>query len=107
MSTGQPSATRVLSGLHDRSVTTSADRTAIVRVLPGVLTAALALALLARHAPALTVVSYTGFVVLGMVLPGLMIWRVATRRCANLVEDLAAGLAVGTACLIIAYLVAA
>jgi hypothetical protein len=77
---------------------------AAVRLLPGLALGALALTLLLRHAPAGAVLRYGAFVAIGITLPGLIVWRLVTRRAANLAEDLAAGFVTGTAALILSYL---
>lgn len=78
-----------------------------VRCLPGLVLAVLAAVLLMRHAPEGTVARYTAYTAFGVTLPGLVLYRVLSRRRANLLEDLAAGFVVGTAALILCYLAAA
>ena len=65
------------------------------------------LVLMNRHAPALDVVKFTGFVVLGVGLPGIVLWRLIGAYRRNLVEDCAAGFAVGTSAQLIVYLASA
>lgn len=68
---------------------------------------ALALAMMARHAPVLDVLKFTGFVLFGVLLPGLVLWRLLGAYRRNLVEDCAAGFAVGTAAQLVVYLASA
>ncbi|MGH3465329.1 MAG: hypothetical protein ACRDP9_27995 [Kribbellaceae bacterium] len=82
-------------------------RVSMRRWLPGLALGGLAVVLLTRHAPTLTVILFTCYVALGVALPGLVLWRLLTRRRASLVEDLAAGFVVGAAVLLLCYLVTA
>jgi len=60
--------------------------------------------LLLGHVTADTLIRFSRFYALDLVLPGLVIWRVCTRRRRNLLEDVAAGTMVGIAGLTLAYL---
>jgi hypothetical protein len=75
-----------------------------IGVLAAVPLAILALALLAREASLSEVVRFTGFCVLGIGLPGLVLWRLLGGYRRNLVEDCAAGFAVGTSVQVLVYL---
>ncbi|MGC4936310.1 hypothetical protein [Kribbella sp. DT2] len=66
--------------------------------------ALLVLVMMGRHAPVLDVVKFTAFVLLGVGLPGLVLWRLIGAYRRNLVEDCAAGFAVGTAAQLLVYL---
>jgi hypothetical protein len=65
---------------------------------------ALAIAMMARHASLWEVARFTGFALLGIGLPGFVLWRLIGGYRRNLVEDCAAGFAVGTSAQIIVYL---
>ncbi|GAB3873018.1 hypothetical protein GCM10027610_139440 [Dactylosporangium cerinum] len=54
--------------------------------------------------PVLTTAIFTGYLALGIVLPGLLLWRAVRGRPGWLVEDVAAGLAVGYSCEVMAYI---
>jgi hypothetical protein len=88
-------------GPKEGSAGTRAGRAAAipVMVLCGVM--------LAAHAPVLDAAKFTGFVVFGMTLPGLVLWRLIGAYRRNLVEDLAAGFAIGTSVQLIVYLASA
>ncbi len=60
--------------------------------------------LMVGHTSTEVAIRLTAYSVLGLTLPGLVIWRLATPRRRNLVEDLSAGLLLGSACLILVYL---
>jgi hypothetical protein len=68
---------------------------------------ALAFAMLARYASLSEVARFTGFCVLGIGLPGFVLWRLLGRYGRNLVEDCAAGFAVGSSAQVIVYLASA
>ncbi|MGH3465330.1 MAG: hypothetical protein ACRDP9_28000 [Kribbellaceae bacterium] len=61
--------------------------------------------LLVGHAPGEVVLRLTLHCTLGIALPGLILWRLATPRRHNLLEDVAAGFLVGASCLLLVYLV--
>ncbi|GAA1651599.1 hypothetical protein GCM10009744_49210 [Kribbella alba] len=61
----------------------------------------------AAHASALDVFKFTGFVLVGITLPGFVLWRLVGAYRRNLVEDCAAGFAVGTSVQLIVYLASA
>jgi hypothetical protein len=63
--------------------------------------------MLAGHAPVLDAAKFAGFVVLGVALPGLVLWRLIGAYRRNLVEDCAAGFAIGTSVQLIVYLASA
>ena len=67
----------------------------------------LAVVLLALHATFFEVVRFVLFTGLAITLPGFALWRLIGSYGRNLVEDLAAGLAVGTAAQVIVYLASA
>ncbi len=54
--------------------------------------------------PIWTTAIFAGYVALGLVLPGLLLWRAVRGRPGWLVEDVAAGLAVGYSCEVMAYI---
>lgn len=51
-----------------------------------------------------TVLALSRFWILGLALPGFLLWRIATPRRLNLVEDVAAGSVVGVSVLVLVYL---
>jgi hypothetical protein len=67
----------------------------------------LCLVMLARHAALFDVLKFTAFAVAGVGLPGLVLWRLIGAYRRNLVEDCAAGFAIGTAVQLIVYLASA
>ncbi|MFC0627684.1 hypothetical protein [Kribbella deserti] len=69
--------------------------------------AGLVIALLLAHAPPGVVARYLIFLIFGVTLPGLVIWRGIGRYRRNLIEDLGAAFAVGTAAQLIVYLASA
>lgn len=69
--------------------------------------AVLALVLLLRFATVGETGRFVAFTLIGITLPGLALWRLIGNYRRNLVEDCAAGLAVGTAAQIIVYLASA
>ncbi|WP_328989170.1 hypothetical protein OG394_23355 [Kribbella sp. NBC_01245] len=69
--------------------------------------AGLVIALLLAHAPPGVVAKYLVFLIFGVTLPGLVIWRGIGRYRRNLIEDLGAAFAVGTAAQLIVYLASA
>ncbi|MEV6287228.1 hypothetical protein [Kribbella sp. NPDC051770] len=73
----------------------------LVAAVPVVL---LTLVMMGRYAPLLDVLKFTVFVLLGVGLPGLVLWRLIGAYRRNLVEDCAAGFAVGTAAQLLVYL---
>jgi hypothetical protein len=76
-----------------------------IAVLPLVL---LGIALMVgAHASALDALKFTGFTLAGITLPGLVLWRLIGAYRRNLVEDCAAGFAIGTSVQLIVYLASA
>jgi hypothetical protein len=67
----------------------------------------LAVVLLLRHSTISETGRFLAFVALGVVLPGFALWRLIGGYHRNLVEDTAAGFAVGTAAQLIVYLASA
>ncbi|ADB29623.1 hypothetical protein Kfla_0501 [Kribbella flavida DSM 17836] len=67
----------------------------------------LSLVMLDRHAPVLDVLKFTAFAVLGVGLPGLVLWRLIGAYRRNLVEDCAAAFAIGTSVQLVVYLAGA
>lgn len=63
--------------------------------------------MLAAHASAFDVLKFTGFTLVGIALPGLVLWRLVGAYRRNLVEDCAAGFAVGVSVQLIVYLASA
>jgi surface polysaccharide O-acyltransferase-like enzyme len=51
-----------------------------------------------------TVFALSRFWIFGLALPGFLLWRIATPRRLNLVEDIAAGSMVGVSVLVLVYL---
>src|SRR6201999_2175665 len=68
---------------------------------------ALAVVLLALHATFFELVRFVLFTCLAIALPGFALWRLIGGYGRNLVEDLAAGFAVGTAGQVLVYLASA
>ncbi|WBQ04951.1 hypothetical protein [Kribbella sp. CA-293567] len=66
----------------------------------------LVLVLLLSRAPVFDVAKFGLYVVVAVLLPGLVIWRLVGAYRRNLVEDFAAGFAIGTAAQLIVYLAA-
>ncbi|MEV8376896.1 hypothetical protein AB0P21_29405 [Kribbella sp. NPDC056861] len=66
----------------------------------------LVLVLLIARAPVFDVLKFGLFLMVGVLLPGLVIWRLIGAYRRNLVEDFAAGFAIGTAAQLIVYLAA-
>jgi hypothetical protein len=54
--------------------------------------------------PVRTTAIFTGYLGLGIVLPGMLLWRAVRGRPGWLVEDVAAGLAVGYSCEVMVYI---
>jgi hypothetical protein len=75
--------------------------------LAGVAVAILAVALLFLHSTLSEVGRFVLFTGFGIALPGFALWRLIGNYGRNLVEDLSAGLAVGTAAQVIVYLASA
>lgn len=67
----------------------------------------LVLVLLIARAPVFDVFKFGLYLVAGVTLPGLVLWRVIGAYRRSLVEDLAAGFAIGTAAQLIVYLASA
>ncbi|NEA35657.1 hypothetical protein G3I17_29000 [Streptomyces sp. SID13031] len=67
----------------------------------------LVLVLLISRAPVFDVAKFGLFLLAGVTLPGLVLWRLIGAYRRNLVEDFAAGFAVGTAAQLIVYLASA
>lgn len=89
-------------GPRPRGIGTVAGRTAVLPV------AVLAIGLmLAAHAPVFDVLTFTGFMLVGITLPGFVLWRLIGGYRRNLVEDCAAGFAVGVSVQLIVYLASA
>lgn len=76
----------------------------LARIAPGVAVLVLAAVLAHRDTPAATIALFTAYVALGITLPGVVLWRLATRRRRDLVEDLSAGFLLGAAVQILVYL---
>ncbi|WP_433164863.1 hypothetical protein [Kribbella sp. CA-247076] len=76
-------------------------------LLAGLCVLALAIALLFQHSTLTEVGRFVLFTGLGIGLPGLALWRLIGSYGRNLVEDLAAGFAVGTAAQVVVYLASA
>ncbi|MEU0092660.1 hypothetical protein [Kribbella sp. NPDC006257] len=75
-----------------------AGRLAVVPVV------VLGVAMLRGGGPALDVAKFVGFVGFGVTLPGIVLWRLIGNYRRNLVEDFAAGFAVGCAVQLLVYL---
>ncbi|MFI5710821.1 hypothetical protein [Kribbella sp. NPDC051620] len=88
-------------GPKDTGSGTLAGRMAVLPVL------LLALVLLISRATVLDVAKYGLFLVVGVTLPGLVIWRLIGAYRGSLVEDFAGGFAIGTAVQLIVYLASA
>ncbi|MEU4193019.1 hypothetical protein AB0E69_14060 [Kribbella sp. NPDC026611] len=73
-------------------------------LVAGATTVVLALVLLALHSTFFELVRFVGFTVVAVALPGFALWRLVGSYGRNLVEDLAAGFAVGTAAQVVVYL---
>src|SRR5688572_29474951 len=67
----------------------------------------LAVAMLLRHSTISETGRFLAFTLLGIALPGLVLWRLIGGCHRNLVEDVPAGFAVGTAAQLIVYLASA
>ncbi|WP_112241497.1 hypothetical protein [Kribbella monticola] len=80
---------------------TVAGRTAALPLL------ILAVWMMAARAPVLDVLVFTAYVGAGVALPGFVLWRLIGAYRRNLVEDCAAGFAIGTAVQLIVYLASA
>ncbi|HEY0473535.1 MAG TPA: hypothetical protein VGD34_17820 [Kribbella sp.] len=76
-----------------------------IAVLPLVVLAIVLM--VAAHASAFDVLKFTGFVLVGITLPGFVLWRLVGAYRRNLVEDSAAGFAIGTSVQLIVYLASA
>jgi hypothetical protein len=76
-------------------------------LLAGVAVAILAVALLFLHSTLSEVGRFVLFTGFGIALPGFALWRLIGNYGRNLVEDLSAGFAVGTAAQVIVYLASA
>ncbi|MEV6411748.1 hypothetical protein [Kribbella sp. NPDC051718] len=88
-------------GPKDTGSGTLAGRMAALPVL------LLVLVLLISRAPVLDVAKFGLFLVVGVTLPGVVIWRLIGAYRGSLVEDFAAGFAIGTAAQLIVYLASA
>ncbi|WP_344618802.1 hypothetical protein [Dactylosporangium salmoneum] len=82
---------------------TPARRAAAAWVPPATVAVLVAAGLKFYGVPLPTTAMFAGYVLLGVVLPGTLIWRAIRGRSGWLVEDLAAGLAVGYAGEVLAY----
>src|ERR1700754_90606 len=76
-------------------------------LVAGLTVVALAVVLLALHATFFELVRFVLFTSLAIALPGFALWRLIGGYGRNLVEDLAAGFAVGTAGQVLVYLASA
>ncbi|MEV5961719.1 hypothetical protein AB0L70_08145 [Kribbella sp. NPDC051952] len=76
-------------------------------LVAGLLVVVLAIVLLALNATPFEVARFVGFTALAIALPGFALWRLIGNYGRNLVEDLSAGFAVGTAAQVIVYLASA
>jgi hypothetical protein len=73
--------------------------------LPAGAVAVLATVVLREYgAPARTTAAFWAYLGLGLIVPGMLIWRAARMRSSSLIEDLAGGLVVGYAGEFLAYL---
>ena len=88
-------------GPKDTGSGTLAGRMAALPVL------LLVLVLLISRASAFDVLKFGLFLVVGVTLPGLVLWRLVGAYRRSLVEDFAAGFAIGTAAQLIVYLASA
>jgi hypothetical protein len=79
----------------------------LVKAAAGVALAVLASWLLTAHASGDSIVALLRFWVFGLALPGVVVWRLASRVRHNLIEDVAAGSLVGVCLLLLVYVVAA
>jgi hypothetical protein len=70
----------------------------------GLLLGVTAVALRCYGVPLSTTVLFGAYIAFGITLPGLLLWRVTHRRCSSIVEDAAAGVAVGYALETLTYL---
>ncbi len=82
-------------------------RAELARLLPGVTVLLLAAILANRHTPAPVVGWFAVYAALGITLPGVVLYRLGTRRRRCLAEDLAAGILVGSAVQLVVYLAVA
>ncbi|NUR97742.1 MAG: hypothetical protein HOV67_21110 [Kribbellaceae bacterium] len=76
-------------------------------LVAGLSVALLALVLLALHSTVFELVRFVLFTVVAVTLPGFALWRLIGGYGRNLVEDLSAGFAVGTAGQVLVYLASA
>ncbi|MEU4608645.1 hypothetical protein AB0F43_37125 [Kribbella sp. NPDC023972] len=76
-------------------------------LLAGIAVMVLAIVLLFQHSTVTEVGRFVLFTGLGIALPGFVLWRLIGSYGRNLVEDFAAGFAVGTAAQIVVYLASA
>ncbi|TCC31786.1 hypothetical protein [Kribbella speibonae] len=76
-------------------------------LLAGLAVAVLAIVLLALHSTVFELARFALFTVVAVLLPGFALWRLIGGYGRNLVEDLAAGFAVGTAGQVLVYLASA
>lgn len=85
---------------HARPASAARPRPAdlVLRVLPGAAATAAGVAVLARYGtPPLLAVVYLGAWLVLVTVPGTLLWRFARRRTTSLLEDVAAGSALGLA----------
>src|SRR5262245_32257880 len=76
-------------------------------LLAGLTVLALASVLLALHSTFFELARFVAFTALAIALPGFALWRLIGSYGHNLVEDLSAGLAIGTGAQVIVYLASA
>jgi hypothetical protein len=76
-------------------------------LVAGLAVVALAIVLLALHSTAFELARFALFTVVAVTLPGVVLWRLIGGYGRNLVEDLSAGFAVGTAGQVLVYLASA
>jgi hypothetical protein len=76
-------------------------------LVAGLAVAVLAIVLLALHATPFELARFVLFTVVAVLLPGFALWRLIGGYGRNLVEDLSAGFAVGTAGQVLVYLASA
>ncbi|GAA0571205.1 hypothetical protein [Kribbella sandramycini] len=103
-----------LTGLAPWGVGTSARPTArpgrrtavnhVVKAAAGVALAVLVLWLMAGASSADSIVALVRFWLLGITLPGVVLWRLGSPFRHNLIEDVAAGTLVGVAALLLIYM---
>ena len=71
---------------------------------PAALATVVLLGLAGYGVPIWTTAIFAGYVTLGLTLPGMLLWRAVRGRPGWFVEDVAAGLAVGYSCEVMAYI---